>query len=269
MTETIKVLKDFFENTGLYIPVKIKIAESIYFSRAVDLKEIQGSCEICEESKPFHNLRSNNNVVFFSSYESVSNYLLEFQCVTCKTALKSFWIEAEQDDEQVVTLIKIGQNPQKEIFRNKELSKFFKSDKDEYNKAVTCIAHGYGVAAFAYMRRIIENNIMQLLDMIAEDDMVDNSIKSALSELRKESPMSEKISIANKALPSYLLISGHNPLGAMYKVLSEGVHSLSDEECLRRTETVQKCLEYIISGLATHKKSKEAFKNNLDLLKSF
>ncbi|MEJ7564913.1 hypothetical protein WKI25_08930 [Acinetobacter baumannii] len=267
MTQVTNLLKDFFENAPLYMSLTLPGEHNK--ERSHKLKEIQAFCEKCDTSKPFHNMEKNDYVIYFPAWDRVKSFVLQFKCVTCGDSSKKFWVKMEQTDDAFFKYEKIGQDPKIELSRSKHLSKFFKSDKDEYNKAVICIAHGYGVAAFAYMRRIIENNIMQLLDMIAEDDMVDSSIKEALSELRNESPMSDKISIANKALPSYLLINGHNPLGAMYKVLSEGVHSLSDEECLRRTETVQKCLEYIISGIATHKKSKEAFKDNLDLLKSY
>ncbi|NUF17355.1 hypothetical protein HUN18_17105, partial [Acinetobacter lactucae] len=154
-------------------------------------------------------------------------------------------------------LKKIGEYPQKELPKSRALSKFFKQDKDEYNKAVICIAHGYGVAAFAYMRRVVENNINSLLDLISESEDSDPVIKEAILELRKEAPMSEKIKLANKALPAYLKPDGLNPLGTIYKVLSEGVHSLADSECLDKANALQSCIEYLISELATHKRNRE------------
>ena len=38
--------------------------------------------------------------------------------------------------------------------------------------------------------------------------------------------MSEKIKVANTALPSHLKPDGLNPLGKLYQALSEGVHTL-------------------------------------------
>ncbi|WP_145979577.1 hypothetical protein [Ramlibacter tataouinensis] len=43
--------------------------------------------------------------------------------------------------------------------------------------------------------------------------------------------MSDKIDLANKALPPHLLVNGISPLGRLYAVLSDGVHGLSDAEC--------------------------------------
>lgn len=266
MTETAKLLKDFFENSPLYVPVTLKAENDMHSPRYFQLKEIQAECGVCKESKPFHNNGNNNYVIYLSSWENTNSFTLSFECVTCRQEKKRFWIKIDQNDD-IITFKKIGQDPQKELSRSKDLSKFFKSDKEEYNKAVICIAHGFGVASFVYMRRIIENNINNLLDMINEDEMIDQNIRDALLQLKDASPMSSKIAIANKALPDYLLIGGHNLLGTMYKVLSEGVHSLSDKECLERTKSVQNCLEYIISGLATHKKNKESVKKDVEFLK--
>jgi len=148
--------------------------------------------------------------------------------------------------------------------RDKVLQKFFSNDSEYYEKAVVCLGNGYGIAAFAYFRRIIENNIFNLLDLIneeAENATNSEEIKVALAELKKESPMSEKIKLANKALPEYLKPNGLNPLGKLYKVLSEGVHHLNDQECLEKTSGVQECLKYLISELSDRKKNQNRFKS--------
>ena len=128
--------------------------------------------------------------------------------------------------------------------------------------SLICLANGYGIAAFAYMRRIVESNIDGLLDMLKEDIEATNDaspLLAKLAELRNESPMSDKISIANEALPDHLIPSGTNPLGRLYKVLSEGIHTYSDETCLERASNVQACLKYLISELASRKKNRESF----------
>lgn len=153
---------------------------------------------------------------------------------------------------------------EKKIERDPLLQHFFSHDSEYYEKAVVCISNGYGIAAFAYMRRIIERNIEELLSRIQEDveDTGNESpILAKLAELRTESPMSEKISIANHALPDYLIPSGLNPLGRLYKVLSEGVHSYNDEECLERTKTIQACIKYLIGELSARKKNRDSFKS--------
>jgi hypothetical protein len=159
---------------------------------------------------------------------------------------------------------KIGQYPRQRVERSKALRKFFKADAEYYEKAAVCLSTGYGIAAFAYLRRIVESNIGKLLDLLEEDanstNDEPNDILVAIEALRKDSPMSERIKVANQALPSYLNPGGINPLGKLYKSLSEGVHALSDQECLERANAIQSCLEYLISELSSRKKHREKFK---------
>ncbi len=72
--------------------------------------------------------------------------------------------------------------------------------------------------------------------------------------------MSEKIRIANHALPEHLKPDGLNPLGRLYQVLSEGVHNLSDEECLDRAKATSECLAFLVSELASRKEHRTRFK---------
>lgn len=260
------LLQDLFENKPLYNPVVLPRKRGMVAS--FELKEIQGVCTICGCSKPFHNLDSHNRVGFISYDENLKTHVLEFKCVTCDFSSIKFWVRYSQLDDETLHLEKIGQYPQKDLPKSKALSKFFLKDKKEYNKAVICIANGYGVAAYAYMRRIVERNIFDLIDLIQEEIEENSPIFQGLQELKASSPMSDRIGIANKALPDYLKPDGFNPLGQIYGLLSDGVHSLSEEECLKKAENIQACLEFLISELATHKKNKEEFKKRLNALKS-
>ena len=73
--------------------------------------------------------------------------------------------------------------------------------------------------------------------------------------------MSDKISVANRALPAYLQPDGLNPLGRLYQILSEGVHSMSDSDCLEKAKSIQVCLKYLISELGTRKTNSSSFKS--------
>lgn len=264
MSDPEKILKEFFENAPLYTPIMLP-GESGQ-TRIYTLREIQVYCPVCEASKPFHNKEQHDYVIAMNQYTDSRDSILKFECVTCKDSNIRFWVKMVQFDEATLQFQKTGQDPQKELSRNKELSKFFKRDKDDYNKAVVCLTHGYGVAAFAYMRRIVEKNILSLLDLIAEDESIDETVKEALQSLRKESSMADKIKVANNALPGYLKPDGINPLGTIYKVLSEGVHSLPDEKCLEKANILQNCILFMISELASHKRNRENFKKSIGML---
>lgn len=273
MYENIEKLKDLLENKALYSSFKMKGNCSPHYYTKLSLEEVNFECENCNKVRPFHNLDDRRVIFYFTGRARNLNILAEFQCVSCKTHKKTFCIVIDSIDgtdtedancEYLIT--KAGEYPQKPLGKNKDLEKFFKDEREIYRKASVCLDNGYGIGAFVYFRRLIENSINSLLEMIEKDDGADEKIKNAILELKKESPMSDKIAIAKNALPLTLYVQGKNPLGSLYKILSEGVHSLTDEECLKRARVVQNCLVYLIGGLAENKRKKAMFGEDLNLL---
>ncbi len=254
-------IKEFLENAPLYSWREFKRPNANRSS--LWIKEIDAYCNTCKQHRPFQDLRASGagsgmNIRALSTGQS----FFEFKCASCRKDRHEYLIDQVVSDE-TIKIQKYGELPRKSLDRDPVLKKFFSHDSDCYEKAGVCLANGYGIAAFAYMRRIIESNIGDLLDMIKEDiESTDSSSPSLakLAELKKESPMSDKIKIANSALPDYLIPSGLNPLGRLYQVLSEGVHNSSDESCLEKAAAVQACVKYLISELASRKKNRDSFK---------
>lgn len=267
MNANTKEIRDLLENYPLYKQVSNSSATNLFDPTTVSLREISSFCENCDEIKPFHNFNDSHQVYTVPPATLKKMDTVQFNCVTCQKTSRIFHLWIERRDNLSFLVSKIGEFPQKQLPKNKSLSKFFREDKAEYNKAVICIANGYGVAAFAYMRRIVEKNILSLLDQIQESVSQDSAISNSINELKATSPMSDRIRIANSALPDYLKPDGFNPLGQIYGLLSDGVHSLSDSECLDKAENIQACLEFLISELAAHKQNKEEFKKRLDALR--
>lgn len=233
------------------------------------IREIDSFCEVCDQQRPFQNLSSRGGgagmaVEAFKTGTSA----LEFKCASCRRARRLFLIEHVVSDGEI-KLQKFGELPRKPMPRDPVLQKFFAEDLSNYEKAVVCLANDYGIAAFAYFRRITENNIGRLLDLLQEDATAaaaDPAVSAALAELRKDSPMSEKIRVANLALPSHLKPDGLNPLGKLYQVLSEGIHSLSEAECVSRARAISECLAFLISELASRKEHRARFKSTVGKL---
>ncbi|EHU1449933.1 hypothetical protein AW863_RS19070 [Acinetobacter baumannii] len=273
MCENSEKFKDLCENQALYTSFVMVGNHSIYDYTSIMLEEVNFECDVCNKVRPFHNLNKDLYVFRFIGKVNNLNVMAEFKCVSCKSQKKTFSIGVDYVDGSDLAgekceykITKFGEFPQKKLTKNKDLDKFFKTEMQLYRKAIVCLDNGYGIGAFVYFRRLIENSIISLLEMIEKDDGADINMKKAISELKKESPMSNKIDIAKNALPLTLYVQGKNPLGSLYKILSEGVHSFTDEECLIRAKTVQNCLEYLIGGLAENKRRKELFGKNLNLL---
>jgi hypothetical protein len=270
-TSTLKELTDadikvFLETAPLYSWREFKRP---YVNRgSLWIKEIDAFCEVCEQSRPFQDLRprgvGSGPGRSLDALKSGTSYF-EFSCVSCRKTRLEYLVE-QVLDEQTIRMQKYGELPRSRLARNRVLQKFLKDDLDNYEKAVVCLSHEYGVAAFAYFRRIVENCIKRLLDLVQEDAQSsggDQAAIDAIAELRKESPMSEKIKAANLALPSHLKPDGLNPLGKLYQTLSEGVHALPEEDCLTKAKATCECLTFLVTELAHRQENRNRFKSNV------
>jgi hypothetical protein len=255
-------IKEFLENAPLYAWREFK--RPAVNRSSLWINEIDAFCETCDQLRPFQDLRSRGGGarLVVEALKTGTSYF-KFSCVSCEKDRREFLVE-QVVTEETIRVQKYGERPRKPLARDRVLQRFLKDDLENYEKAVVCLSHEYGVAAFAYFRRVVENNINRLLDLVQEDaqsSAADAQIIGALAELRKESPMSEKIRIANQALPVYLQPDGLNPLGKLYQVLSEGVHKFSDEECLEKAKATSECLAFLVSELASRKEHRSRFKS--------
>lgn len=153
-------------------------------------------------------------------------------------------------DEDVNYFVrKIGQYPPYEKTLSKELINFLtKEDKDLYKKAVMNLSTGYGIGAFAYFRRIVENEIDRIVHKFSGLDRPESEeIKKQFKMYQKHHQKDKLIEAVFPYLPSSLKELGNNPLKYLNRELSVGIHALSDEDCLERAAKIQKVLEYVIT----------------------
>lgn len=64
-----------------------------------------------------------------------------------------------------------------------------------------------------------------------------SALKAAQAE-RQFSKAMEALRDAS-AIPAVLLVEGHNPLTIVHDLLSEGIHGLSDRDCLKRVQEAE------------------------------
>ena len=121
-------------------------------------------------------------------------------------------------------ITKIGQFPSAADLRFSEIDlslrkQLSKKHSKELNTAVGLNAHGVGVGAFVYLRRIFED----FIEMATEEAKKDSDWDS---EEFEKSRMAEKIKLLKAHLPRRLVENS-----ALYSVLSKGIHELSEDEC--------------------------------------
>jgi len=161
--------------------------------------------------------------------------------------------------------MKIGQFPPWEIESNTQIEKMLGDRASYWKKGLTCESQSYGIGAFGYYRRIVEEIIGELLDDIA-GLMTGEELaryQAALEQTKKTIVAQEKINLVKDLLPSVLRPEELNPLATLHSALSEGLHAKSDEECLEQAETIRQILTFLIEQVELNKAAKKQFTSGM------
>jgi hypothetical protein len=149
--------------------------------------------------------------------------------------------------------IKVGQWPPLTIEPSPELGKALGPDNAElYKKGLIDFNFGHGIGAVGYFRRVLENKINALLDLIEEaarNAQVTGEHLAQIEAVKTSHRVEDKIDVASRILPAHLKPGGHNPLDKLYGPLSAGLHGESDEECLMIFSEARFVFEYLFKNL--------------------
>ena len=172
--------------------------------------------------------------------ESLQNYAFRNRIITvefnCSRNQMHNLLFIFQVDGTKIT--KIGQYPSLADLQGNELRKYrpvLTAERfRELNRAVGLKAHGVGIGSFVYLRRIIEELIDEAHSEAVKDTEWDE-------ELYSRSRVVEKIQLLAEWLPSFLV---ENRI--TYSILSKGIHSLNEQECLDYFDAVKVAIELIL-----------------------
>ena len=136
-------------------------------------------------------------------------------------------------------LTKIGQYPSVADFQIPQSVKYRKilgeEQYRELTKGIGLSAHGVGIGAFVYLRRVFENLIEKAhIQAQEENSNFDN-------EEFGKSRMDEKINILKNHLPNFLVENR-----GIYAILSKGIHELAEDECQNYFESMKIGIEQIL-----------------------
>lgn len=122
------------------------------------------------------------------------------------------------------TVQKIGQYPSLADLNTFDVRQYAavlpREDFKEFTKAIGLAAHGVGVGSFVYLRRIFENLVDASYQIAKNDSGWDD-------EAYRDGRMAERIKLLEGHLPEFLVENR-----SMYKILSQGLHELTENECL-------------------------------------
>jgi hypothetical protein len=182
----------------------------------------------------------------------------QYVCHLCRRAAVTYVIV----DIGNGSIMKVGQFPRKSIRVPHDVEKRLGASTDFYQKALTSESEGYGLGAVAYFRRVIEDKTNELIDVVADAAAaygVEAKVVENLRAGKGERIFEDKLKIASQAMPEVLKPGGANPLQALHRILSVGIHTQTEEECLQMAKEIQDIFEYLFVRLRAEIEDRTSF----------
>lgn len=249
-------VKEFFEKTppGRNSPIKNLCRKEVSkygTSYRFDLPNLELHCttDTC------------NGIRFFEPVDSETlspnkrtEHFITYKCKNCEKTTKTYALWAFLNkDELTGELFKFGEAPAFGPPTPARLITLIGGEREYYLKGRRAENQGLGIAAFAYYRRVVENQKNKILDEIIRVSEKIGASKDILSELdsaKKETQFSKAVAVMKHGIPQILLINGHNPLTLLHAALSEGLHAQTDEQCLEFATSIRIVLGELVDRLA-------------------
>lgn len=255
--------KEFVEEYPLYRKYKVDNMPSTLdkFPKV----QINMSCPICKSNQTF-SMRNEyfENAGYMNAPSGGKGVRLLYKCTHCEKFERFFFIKIGGDKSDT-WLMKIGQYPAWEISGEPNVERLLGAHAEYYKKGLICESQGYGIGAFGYYRRIVEETIDELLseiaDLISGEEL--EKYNDALSKTKETIVTAEKIELVKDLLPPILRPDGMNPLSALHSALSQGLHAESDEDCLDLAQHCREVLVFLVNQVAASKETSKSFTNSM------
>jgi hypothetical protein len=265
-TENIKMsLKDFLEQVPPYENVRIEDLAQNSTQGYINRPAIETYCN----SKKCGDIRYFDCAEVYSELTDGEYNIvgLLYRCRHCLEGHKWFsLLTVKFKLSRSGDAIKLGELPQFGDPVPPRVISLIGPDRELFLKGKYSEDQGFGIGAFAYYRRVVENQWQRLIDEIVR---VLTHLKKSPEQIeifekaKKENQFNKAVTSVKDAIPESLLIDGcHNPLTLLHQALSEGVHVLSDDECLDRAKSIRLILfelsERLSNAMKEHSELKQA-----------
>lgn len=181
---------------------------------------------------------------------------LYYLCSNCRNSTKVFSLAASRhgSDTNSGLCYKFGEHPAYGPLTSSRLISLIGSDRDIFLKGRRCENQGLGVGAFAYYRRVVENQKGKIIGkIIAAAEQIHAPLETIdlLKQAQQETQFSKAVDLVRDAIPQSFLIDGHhNPLTLLHSALSGGLHDRTDEQCLEDAHDIRLILAALSDRIA-------------------
>jgi hypothetical protein len=193
-----------------------------------------------------------------------------YHCRNCRDTMKTFALVVRVDPEGYSgAVLKLGETPAFGPQVPARVITLIGPDREIFLSGRRAENRGLGIGAFAYYRRVVENQKSRIIQEMAR---VAKKLEASEHDLKlfedavKETQFSAAIDKIRAAIPSALKIDGHNPLSLLHSALSDGLHERSDEECLECAREIRLVLTELAERMAQVLKEKSELKDAVSKL---
>lgn len=159
---------------------------------------------------------------------------IKYKCTRDKTHIyRTYYLKIGN-----ISLIKIGQHPSVADFQIPQAEKYRKilgeANYKELTRGIGLKANGVGIGSYVYLRRIFENLIEEAYKKGQKEGKINE-------EKYQKARMDDKIKLLQEYLPTFLVDNR-----GIYSILSIGIHSLSEDDCLKYFDSIKIGIEQIL-----------------------
>jgi hypothetical protein len=210
----------------------------------------------------------------FPGEERECHFLLYYSCIKCGGGVKSYGIRFLDDWTRGQlyphpNVLKVVEWPPFSPRTPSKVNSLIGSDRELFLKGRRAESEGLGVGAFAYYRRIVEDQKSRLLDEIIRVARRTNAPPETISrfeDAKAETQFSNAVDMVKDAVPQSLRIKGHNPLTLLHRALSRDLHGASDEECLKDAHAIRVVLFELADRIGQALKDEQELNDSLTRL---
>ena len=188
---------------------------------------------------------------------------VDYICSNCIETHKKYALSVKADGQggqESGKAYKYGEYPAFGPRTPSRLISLIGPERDIFLKGKRCESQGLGIGAFAYYRRVVENQKNRILDEIikvAEKLSAEHDTLVLLKNAKEEHQFSTAIGPIKNSLPQALLLNGRNPLTLLHSALSEGLHAKEDEHCLQLAQDIRIVLAALAENISQALKDEE------------
>lgn len=250
-TLKIPTLKEFLETSPPDVETVVSDRQSkehVYISQRLHYKlqrpEVDLHCETCGGTRAFSCVSQYAPTLYAGTILTE----LDYACKNCRAdnrSTKRFCL-AVIGEGTTGAVQKIGEYPAySPVTSRKVFDLIGENHREMFLQGRRAELRGLGIGAFAYYRRIVDDQkdlIIEQLEKAAKRLGVSPEVLKIFVDAKAEDQFTNAIKKIKDALPKALFINEHNPLTLLYDILSDGIHDLSDEECLVHARAVRTLL---------------------------